>query len=161
MPIDPQQFRSVMSRFATGITVVTTALGNDRFGITVNAFCSVSLDPPLVLICIEKKSKVHDALIESGFFAANILSADQMDISSCFASNTGQRFEQFCGQTTLTAITGAPILQNTLGYVDCRIVAAHPGGDHTIIVGQVEAGDAVEGDPLLYFGSRYMHRSGE
>ena len=161
MPIDTQQFRAVMSRFATGVTVVTTAIGEERFGITVNAFCSVSLDPPLVLICIEKKSTVHDALIESGVFAANVLSADQVEVSSCFASNSGQRFEQFCDQTTTTAMTGAPILQHTLGYVDCRIVATYPGGDHTIIVGAVEAGAAVEGDPLLYFRSRYVHRSGE
>jgi len=161
MPIDSQQFRSAMSRFATGVTVVTTAIGDERFGITVNAFCSVSLEPPLVLICIEKKSKVHDALMASGFFAANVLTHEQAELSSCFASNTGQRFERFCDQTTTIAATGAPILLDTLGYVDCRIVATYPGGDHTIIVGEVEAAASEEGVPLLYFRSRYLQSSGE
>jgi flavin reductase (DIM6/NTAB) family NADH-FMN oxidoreductase RutF len=155
MPVDPADFRAVMSRFATGITVVTTCAGGQRAGITVNAFCSVSLDPPLVLICIDRSSRVHPLIVESGAFAVNFLSADQEILSACFASNGDWRFNEFCGATSHTAATGAPVLDESLGFVDCTIVDVYPGGDHSIIVGRVEALAAGQGDPLLYFESRY------
>jgi flavin reductase (DIM6/NTAB) family NADH-FMN oxidoreductase RutF len=159
MAVDIQTFRSVMSRFATGVTVVTTAVGKQRFGITVNAFCSVSLDPPLVLICIEHGSYVHDAVIDSGVFAVNFLSSEQEQLSVCFAGNSVERHRNFCGVTSHTVATGAPIFDDCLGFVDCRVVATYPGGDHTIILGQVEAQDALEGEPLLYFRSHYLNSS--
>src|SRR5215831_20820207 len=99
MDFTTADFKAVMGRFATGVTVVTTALGSQRAGITVNAFCSVSLDPPLVLICIEHGSYVHDALMESGVFAVNFLSRDQEDLSVCFAGNSEERHGNFCGVT--------------------------------------------------------------
>jgi flavin reductase (DIM6/NTAB) family NADH-FMN oxidoreductase RutF len=159
MAVDIQTFRSVMSRFATGVTVVTTAVSKQRFGMTVNAFCSVSLDPPLVLICIEHSSHVHDALVESGVFAVNFLSSAQEQLSACFAGNSVERHSNFCGVTSHTVATGAPVFDDCLGFVDCRIVATYPGGDHTIILGQVEAQDAVEGEPLLYYRSHYLNSS--
>ncbi len=157
MAVDIQTFRSVMSRFATGVTVVTTLVGTERLGITVNAFCSVSLTPPLVLICIEHGSHVHDALIESGVFAVNFLSQDQEQLSICFAGNSRERYSNFCGVSSHIAVTGAPVFDDSLGFVDCRIVATYPGGDHTIILGQVEAQDAYDGEPLLYYRSRYRN----
>jgi flavin reductase (DIM6/NTAB) family NADH-FMN oxidoreductase RutF len=157
MAVDIQTFRSVMSRFATGVTVVTTAVGKQRVGITVNAFCSVSLDPPLVLICIEQGSHVHDALIESGVFAVNFLSSEQEQLSVCFAANSVERHSNFCGVASHTVATGAPVFDDCLGFVDCRIVTTYPGGDHTIILGQVEAQDALEGEPLLYYRSHYLN----
>ena len=156
MAIDIATFRAVMSRFATGVTVVTTCAGAERLGITVNAFCSVSLDPPLVLICVEQGSQVHDALIASGVFAVNFLSRDQENLSVCFAGHSEERFSNFCGVTSHTIATGAPIFDDSLGFVDCRIVATYPGGDHTIILGQVEAREAYDGEPLLYYRSHYL-----
>src|SRR5215469_9819151 len=157
MAIDIATFRAVMSRFATGVTVVTTCAGAERLGITVNAFCSVSLDPPLVLICVEQGSQVHDALIASGVFAVNFLSTDQENLSVCFAGHSEERFSNFCGVTSHTIATGAPIFDDSLGFVDCRIVATYPGGDHTIILGQVEAQEAYDGEPLLYYRSHYLN----
>lgn len=156
MPVDPTAFRAVMGRFATGVTVVTTCQGTRRAGITVNAFASVSLDPPLVLICIDRTSHVHDFLLESGMFAVNILSQDQSELSSCFASNTDYRYSSFCGATSHTEGTGAPVLDVSLGFVDCRIVDVFPGGDHSIIIGRVEALGGGKGDPLLFYRSHYL-----
>lgn len=157
MAVDTNLFRAVMSRFATGVTVVTTCKGTERHGITVNAFTSVSLDPPLVLICIDRTSHVHDILIESGVFAVNILAEEQQHLSDCFAGHSEYRFRDFCGATFHTDITGAPVLDGTLGHVDCRVVDVFPGGDHSIIVGRVEALDSGESDdPLLYYRSRYV-----
>ena len=157
MAIDLQTFRTVMGRFATGVTVVTTSLKEQRFGITVNAFSSVSLDPPLVLVCIEHSSYVHDALVESGVFAVNFLSRDQENLSVCFAGNSEERHNNFCGVASHAGVTGAPIFDKCLGFIDCRIVASYPGGDHTIFLGQVEAQDAFEDEPLLYYRSHYLN----
>lgn len=157
MAVDPRQFRSVMGRFATGVTVVTTCQEGERLGITVNAFCSVSLDPPLVLVCIERTSRVHDVLLQSGVFAVNFLSKQQERLSTCFAGNSERRYRDFCGATSHAAATGAPILDGCIGYVDCRIVESYPGGDHTIVLGRVEALGQSEGEPLLYYRSRYHH----
>lgn len=159
MAVDTHLFRSVMSRFATGVTVVTTCKGTERHGITVNAFASVSLEPPLVLICIDRTSQVHDVLLESGIFAVNLLAEDQQHLSSCFAGHSEYRHREFCGATFHTAATGAPVLDGTLGYVDCRIVGVYPGGDHSIIVGNVESlGTGTDDNPLLYYRSRYIHQ---
>ncbi len=157
MAVDPRQFRSVMGRFATGVTVVTTCQGGERLGITVNAFCSVSLDPPLVLVCIERTSRVQDVQLQSGVFADNFLSKQQDRLSTCFAGNSERRYRDFCGATSHSAATGAPILDGCIGYVDCRIVESYSGGDLSIVVGWVEALGQSEGEPLLYYRSRYHH----
>lgn len=155
MPVDSKEFRSVMSRFATGVTVATTCEGTRRLGITVNAFASVSLDPPLVLICIERASRIHQVFLESRIFAVNILSQEQEAISACFAGNSDCRYNEFCGVSSHAVATGAPVLDDAIGFVDCRVVNVFDGGDHSIFVGHVEALGAREGDPLLYFHSRY------
>ncbi|MFI5271940.1 MAG: flavin reductase family protein [Ktedonobacterales bacterium] len=157
MTVDAQTFRSVMGQFATGVTVVTTCEGTHRFGITVNAFCSVSLEPPLVLVCLERTSRVFAALSQSGVFAINFLRADQERLSTCFAGNSEERYRDFCDVTTHTEATGAPVFDDALGFADCRIMAAYPGGDHTIFLGRVEALAIGTGEPLLYFQSRYLH----
>lgn len=156
MPVDTNTFRAVMGRFATGVTVVTTYQGARRVGITVNAFTSVSLDPPLVLICIDHASRVHDILLESGVFAVNMLSDDQEELSSCFAGTSEYRYASFCGAASHTEVTGAPVLDDSLGFVDCRVMDVYPGGDHSIIVGRVEAAGGGEGKPLLYYRSQYV-----
>jgi flavin reductase (DIM6/NTAB) family NADH-FMN oxidoreductase RutF len=153
--VDSAAFRAVMARFATGVSVVTTCDGPRRYGITVNAFCSVSLNPPLVLVCIDRTSTVHQILRDAGVFAVNFLRDDQAEVSTCFATRSEERFERFCGAESHSAVTGAPVLDEALAFVDCRVVNVFPGGDHDIFVGQVQALGSSEGQPLLYYRSQY------
>jgi flavin reductase (DIM6/NTAB) family NADH-FMN oxidoreductase RutF len=155
MAITSQEFRAVLGRFTTGVTVVTTCEGSRRAGITVNAFTSVSLDPPLVLICIERTAYIHDILVRSGIYAVNLLTAAQQHLSECFASRSAERDEEFCGQNSHDAVTGAPILDETLAFVDCRVIDIYPGGDHSIFLGRVEALGGGETSPLLYYRGAY------
>ena len=156
MPIDPDLFRHVMSQFATGITIVTTAAGEEIHGLTVNSFCSVSLDPPLVLVCIDKNAHSHDFIAQGKNFAVNILHAAQEPLARRFAINHFPASARFAGIAFRTEVTGAPVLQESMGWLDCRLFASHPGGDHTIYVGEVVALGKDHGQtPLLYFRSAY------
>jgi flavin reductase (DIM6/NTAB) family NADH-FMN oxidoreductase RutF len=148
-------FKAVMGRFATGVTVVTTALGGQRAGVTVNAFCSVSLDPPLVLVCIERTAHIHDLLVGAGIFAVNLLAEGQEELARCFATSSDRRNVEFCGNETSAVQTGAPVLRDALGFLDCVITDVFPGGDHSIIVGRVEALGNVDRRPLVYYRSQY------
>ncbi len=157
MPIDPDLFRQVMSQFATGITIVTTRAGPEIHGLTANAFCSVSLEPPLVLVCVDKKAHSHDLIAAGRNFAVNILNAEQEPLARRFAINNLPANERFTGIKFRTEATGAPILLESLGWLDCKLFAAYPGGDHTIYVGEVVAlGRQQENEPLLYFHSEYQ-----
>jgi flavin reductase (DIM6/NTAB) family NADH-FMN oxidoreductase RutF len=139
MAIEKDFFRQVMGRFMTGVTIVTTHDNGEPVGLTVNAFASVSLHPPLVLICIDLYSSVLPALRASRVFAVNILNAQQENLSRCFATSSTERYEHFCYADYYTAATGAPVLDGVLAFIDARIVAEYPGGDHMIFLGQVEA----------------------
>jgi flavin reductase (DIM6/NTAB) family NADH-FMN oxidoreductase RutF len=139
MAIEKDFFRQVMGRFATGVTVVTTKSQEKLAGLTVNAFCSVSLNPPLVLVCVDLMSATLPVIRESGVFAVNILTDKQEYLSRCFATPSRERFECFCHAGYHVAATGAPIIDDTLAFVDARVVAEYPGGDHVIFIGQVEA----------------------
>src|SRR5947199_10194250 len=139
MAIEKGFFRQVMGQFATGVTIVTTCGQGKPAGITVNAFCSVSLDPPLVLVCIDLISHTLPAIRESGSFAVNILTDEQEYLSRCFAGSTQERYEHFCHTDFHTAATGAPIIDDSLAFIDARVVAEYPGGDHVSVLGQVEA----------------------
>jgi flavin reductase (DIM6/NTAB) family NADH-FMN oxidoreductase RutF len=149
-------FRRAMSHFATGITVVTTAHDGINYGITVNAFCSVSLEPPLVLICIDKTTYPHNVLKLSKFYGVNMLSEEQQYLSQRFANR--ESMSSFEDLKFFTITTGAPLLEETLASLDCRVVAEHDGGDHTIFVAEVLAlrytGED-ETEPLLYYRSNY------
>jgi flavin reductase (DIM6/NTAB) family NADH-FMN oxidoreductase RutF len=155
-PLTKEHFRRVMGQFATGVTVVTTRLGDDVHGLTANAICSVSLEPLLVLVCVDRSADSHDLLEKSGIFAVNILSHKQEDLSRLFAGPTEEKVGRLEAMGYRTAATGAPIIEGCLAYLDCRIVAAYPGGDHTIFIGQVEEAEISEdGPPLIFFRGRY------
>ncbi len=139
MAIEKGMFRQIMGHFATGVTVVTMSNQGIPAGVTVNAFCSVSLNPPLVLICIDLTSTTLPMLRASKSFAVNILTAEQEHLSRGFATSSKERLENFHTATYHTAATGAPILDNTLAFIDARMIAEYPGGDHAICIGQVEA----------------------
>jgi len=139
MAIEKGFFRQVAGQFATGVTVVTTCSQGKPAGITVNAFCSVSLEPPLVLVCIDLVSLTLPVIRESGSFAVNILTNEQEEFSRCFAGSTEERYEHFCHASFHIAATGAPIIDDVLAFIDARVVAEYPAGDHVIFLGQVEA----------------------
>lgn len=153
MLIDKQEFRRVLGHFAAGVTVVTTiSKDGTPYGLTATAFTSVSLEPPLVLVCVDRKSESYPHLCASGVFAVNFLRADHQPLSARFAVSGGDKFS---GLAIERRLTGAPLLPDALGYVECRIMNTVEAGDHTIFVGQVEAGDARDGEPLLYFRGSY------
>src|SRR6266566_9982488 len=139
MTIEKVFFCQAMGQFATGVTVVTARNKDAVVGLTVNAFCSVSLEPPLVLVCIDLQSNTLSHIRESGAFAVNILTDQQEHLSRCFATSSEERYKHFCHGSYSVAATGSPILDGTLAFIDARIVAEYPGGDHAIFLGQVVA----------------------
>jgi flavin reductase (DIM6/NTAB) family NADH-FMN oxidoreductase RutF len=153
LSVSSDEFRSILGRFPSGVTVVTTkaADGSDQ-GMTVSAFCSLSLQPPLVLVCIEKTASVHNALTSSPAFIVNILSAKQEQIARRFSIVDIDRFE---GVGFSRSRNGIVVLDDVLGVIECNRASLHDGGDHTIIVGEVEAGRAETGTPLLYYRGGY------
>ena len=157
-PITDQTLRKMRSLFASGVAVVTTVHEGKLRGITVSAFASVSLDPPLVLICLASESESKDWIAEGGIFAVNLLSDEQEFLSERFAARAPIVNARFDGVSYHTALTGSPILADSLAWYDCRTEATHDGGDHTIFIGRVEAvGYGAEGkQPLLYFANRYV-----
>jgi flavin reductase (DIM6/NTAB) family NADH-FMN oxidoreductase RutF len=157
MALDPKEQRRILGKFATGVTVASTKVGDETWGMTANAVTSLSLDPPLVILCIQKEGQSRSKFEEGGCFALNILSADQQDISDRFAFKGPK---DFSGLNSITAETGAPILKESLGWVDCKLKEILPGGDHDIFVGEIVAGAAPEeGSPLLYYGGNYAKLS--
>lgn len=151
MAFDPALQRRILGSFATGITVVTTS-GNPPTGLTANSVTSLSLDPPLVLFALDKKAGSWKAFQESKCFAVNILTEAQQPVSNRFATPGPKDFSDLAIRT---AETGAPILSDCLGWVDCRLVSVLPGGDHDIFVGEIVAGELNGGEPLLYFSGKY------
>lgn len=153
MPINHDDFRAALSRFASGVTVVTTKDNEDRFhGITVSAFCSVSLEPPMILVCIEKSTGSYKALEESSEFVVNILSSRQSDLSELFASQASNKFDRI---EYRSGINGVPVLDGALVNLECKLTYSHDGGDHSIFVGSVENVSIRDGDPLVYFHGNY------
>lgn len=155
--IDQKDFRRVLGAFATGVTIVTTRAGDKIHGLTANAFCSVSLSPPLVLVCVNKDAQSHDLIVQGKCFAVNILNVDQQHIAERFAQEALSGAARFDTLETRAAVTGAPVLGESLGWVDCKLAASHDGGDHTIFVGEVVAlGRGEKESPLLYFRGEYQ-----
>lgn len=139
MALDTDFFRKVMGQFATGVTIATTCGQAGVAGLTVNSFTSVSLDPLLVLICVDLRSQALPFFRESGVFAVNILNQEQEALSNCFATSSEERYNYFCHAGYHIAATGSPILDGNMAFLDARITAEYPGGDHAIFLGKIEA----------------------
>lgn len=161
---DPVQFRRVFARYATGVAVVTVNFDGTDHGMTANSLTSVSLDPPLVLVCVERKARFHTAITTAQRWAVSILGGHSREAASWFATRGRPLHRQFAGyRTTRGAATGALLLDDALGRMECETEAVYPGGDHEIIVGRVvtlelpeeQAGD--EAAPLIYY--RHSFRS--
>lgn len=153
MTFDPAVQRRIMGRFATGVTVVTTRFGEGQYwAMTANSVTSVSLEPPLVLIAVAKHSSMCECIASGMCYAVNILTTEQEAISRKFASHGPKDFN---GLVLKFAESGAPILADSLAYLDCKVAQIIPAGDHDIFIGQVLAGEIGEGQPLLFYNGRY------
>lgn len=153
MPVNNEEFRGALGRFASGVSVVTSKCKDGELrGITVSAFSSLSLNPPLILVCIDNRSSLIEHLTEGCTFAVNILGEDQEIHSRRFASKDPNRFD---GVGYREGILGSPLLDNALATLECKVVNNYAGGDHTIIVGEVEVASFADDKPLLYFRGGY------
>jgi flavin reductase (DIM6/NTAB) family NADH-FMN oxidoreductase RutF len=154
MPIEKNELRRIMGHFATGVTVITSVRSSGELhGLTANAFTSVSLVPPLLLICVDKKAESYPCFDESKIFTVNILAADQEALSRKFAVSGGNKFE---GVSYRIGANGAPILDGTLAYIECKVAGVMDAGDHTVYLGEVEQAETPhEGLPLMFFRGGY------
>jgi flavin reductase (DIM6/NTAB) family NADH-FMN oxidoreductase RutF len=152
-PLSTEAFRRACGRFATGVAIVTTMDGDGNpHGLTINSFSSVSLDPPLVLFCLDRASQTRTAFETSISFVVNILYKSQRDLSHRFATRQDERFT---GLRYREGTLGAPVLTDCLANLECRRHAIIDGGDHIILIGEVVQVSTREGEPLLYFAGRY------
>jgi flavin reductase (DIM6/NTAB) family NADH-FMN oxidoreductase RutF len=163
MRLDAKRFRVVMGALASGVTVVTTRDRQGRArGLTATAVCSVSLSPPLILVCVDRAADCYQAFVQADAFAVNVLRDDQEDLSRRFSSKDAEKFE---GISHRPGHTGAPILADGLAHVECLVQAQYPGGDHTIFLGQAVASSVAlserAGFPLVHFRGSYARLGGE
>lgn len=157
MTLNSAQFRKAMGAFATGVTIITVDLEGEVHGMTANAFASVSLDPTLVLVCVDHSTRTHAHLHTKKRFGVNVLCEDQRGISEYYArpershedaeSEAGARFDR--------TSHGTPVLHGALAYLECRLHSAQVAGDHTIFIAEVEDVVVDEGAPLLFFRGKY------
>ncbi len=153
---DTRAYRTLVGRFATGVTVVTVNDGGVYRAMTANSLTSVSLEPLLMLICVTRDASMHDPIHEAGTFAVNLLASDQRAVGELFARR-GELPEPMGGVPFHVGGTGAPLLAGVLGWFECEVWREYDGGDHTIFVGRVVDMDFArpEGDPLVFFAGRY------
>lgn len=150
--MDATIFRKAMGTFATGVTIITTPDKEGVHGMTANAFTSVSLDPPLILVSVNKKARTHETIQEAKRFGVNILRYDQEALSTHFAGRPSEEVNQSLKYTWYEDI---PLLEDCLTQIACRLWAQYDGGDHTLFLGRVVDLKLYEGEPLLYYASAY------
>lgn len=165
MAVTPDEFRGAMRRFASGITVITARAGDVDHGMTASAFCSLSVNPPRILVCVGRTAAIHDVISGAGAFGVTMLSDEMQPLSDRFAGRFPKDQDRFADLDISRAPdSGAAWLPGGLGWLDCAVAAAHDGGDHTIYVGEVTAArlnDGVEPHAaLLYLAGRYR-RAGD
>jgi len=155
VPVNSDVFRKTLGRFGSGVTVVSTAHAGEQSGLTVSAFCSVSLTPPLILVCIDKRSSSNDFIRKSQSFVVNILADNQIDVSNQFASKSEDKFS---GIPHHEGYNQVPVLDNTLGSLECSVYQEIDAGDHFIFIGEVQHATVdEERQPLMYFHSQYRN----
>jgi flavin reductase (DIM6/NTAB) family NADH-FMN oxidoreductase RutF len=153
MSVDPDEFRSVLGRFASGVAVLTARSPDGRdHGMTVSAFCSLSLVPPLVLACIDRGADMHELLREATHFGISILAEEQEALSRRFAEVPSNRFD---GVGYSRGESGVAMLDDALAHLECTRLEHYDAGDHTIYIGEVERAEAMPGRPLLYYRGGY------
>ncbi len=156
MAADPEVFRQVMRRFPTGVTVLTMREGDVVHGMTANSFTAVSLDPVLILVCVDRTARAHGIIERTGRFTVNVLASGQETTSRKFALRTIADGERWSGVEAESGPLGVPRIHGCALYLDCTVTAAHPGGDHTIFVAEVvDAQPGTGSDPLIFYGGAY------
>jgi flavin reductase (DIM6/NTAB) family NADH-FMN oxidoreductase RutF len=157
MSVTQADFRKALGCFATGVTVITVDYEGEVHGMTANAFSSVSLDPQLVLVCVDQKARTHAHLHAKKRFGVNVLASDQRAISQYYArpARTHDRAEEEAGARFDRTVHGTPVLHGALAYLECRLDTTQDAGDHTIFIAEVEEVVVREGDPLLFFRGNY------
>ena len=154
--IDEAAFRAALGSFATGVGVMTTEVDGVWHGMTANAVSSVSLEPPLVLVCVARSAAMAGHVVDGGVFALSFLAAPQSGYSNRFADSSTTSEEKFAGVAARPEVTGAPVLDGAVGWVDCRVWSVADGGDHIIAIGEVvAAGARPQAAPLVYFRGAY------
>lgn len=161
MAITKEEFKQTMSCWASGITIVTTNHENGLLAMTASSFTSLSAEPPLILVAVNKSTRIHPKIAEQKAFGVMILSSSQEEISSSGAGFRGPEGNFLPGISFRKEITGAPILNDSLAWMDCSLDACYEAGDHTIYVGKIEATGSQEGEPLLWFSRGYCKLSKE
>ena len=160
----PAEFRAALGRFASGITIMSTLQDGVAHAMTANAFTSVSLDPPLVLVCVDKGVRMHAAVLDCGYWAISVLAAEQRPIAERFARSGRDLYSQFDGiATTAGPKTGCPTVGGAQSWLECRTWATYDGGDHTIVVGEVLShgtGHPAAPGALLYYSGHYRELPG-
>jgi flavin reductase (DIM6/NTAB) family NADH-FMN oxidoreductase RutF len=162
-PLTAVDFRRALGQFATGVTVVTAQRGPGQvYGMTANSFTSVSLEPFLILVCIDLRSKMHALLPEKGRFGISVLKQGQQAISEYFAqTDQSSDKEPELGIAYRWLSSGVPVLENTLLQLNCKLCGSRLSGDHTIFLGEVESAEMFPGEPLLYFRGDYRQIAGK
>ena len=157
MSLNSADFRKAMGCFATGVTIITLDLDDEIHGMTANAFASVSLDPMLVLVCVDHSTRTHAHMHAKKRFGVNVLCENQRPISEYYArpQRTHQNAEAEAGARFDRTAHGTPMLHGSLAYLECRLHSAQEAGDHTIFIAEVEDVVVREGDPLLFFRGKY------
>lgn len=149
---DTREFRRALGRFASGVTIITARFEEKTHGMTANAFVSVSLDPPLVLVSLDNRSNMHQILPRTGRYGVSLLAEDQQRLSDHFAGRTSEGIHiRFVTRNDI------PLLEGAVGYFVVRVIDAHAAGDHTLYIGEVEHFEAREERPLLFYAGRYQH----
>lgn len=157
MSVSKDDYRRTIGAFATGVTVITAAVGDRLKGMTANAVTSVSLDPTLLLVCVDRAAHTYPVLKEAGVFAVNILASNQEEVSRLFASKESHLATDLFGLPHRKGKLGAPIFDDVLAYLECRVTEVLPGGDHDIFLGEVMDMDTLRPDaePLLFYRGAY------
>jgi flavin reductase (DIM6/NTAB) family NADH-FMN oxidoreductase RutF len=156
MSLTAADFRKAMGCFATGVTIITVDQDGEIHGMTANAFTAVSLEPTLVLVCVDYRAKTHAHLHARKRFGVNVLSSGQRTISEYYAkSSVAHQHAEEAGARFDRTAHGTPVLEGALAYLECRLHSTQPAGDHTIFIAEVEQVEIREGEPLLYFRSQY------
>ncbi len=150
--VDQNLFRDVIGRFASGVTVISTRLDGADLGTTASAVSSLSMDPPMLLICMNRTSETGQAILEAGRFVVNILGEDQVDVATQFAKKAP---DKFAGVETQRGLEDLPLITNALGHLECRVAETATGGTHTVFLSHVERASASEGSPLTYYRGRF------
>jgi len=158
MTLDPEQLRHAMRAWTTGVAVVTAIYEGQQYGMTVNSFTSISLEPPLVSVALKQLTHTHDLVVKSNEFAVTILSSEQKELSDIFAGKVPHIHDRFDSLETETMVTPAPLIKGGMAYFNCRVVNAIPVGENTLFVAEVIAARGEgEGNPLVYHNRVYWN----